>query len=301
MANERTIVDVNLLKEAVAFTLEIHGWRANAKINTDKLNLTTSKSEVGASKKLLRAPELDAIWSAMSLAKCDVLSMAIPSYIRKGTFLVKQANINKVQARLDACNLVMKRDLIPAFRAVFAEAKERSKVKLEPDGMFSEADYPPLEDICRSFNVDWSWVAFSVPDALPKEIRRQEQEKAEKQIGDAAKETMAAFRQGFAGLVEHLLERLKPADPNQKGRGKVLQDRFVESFNEFLTTFDNRNLMNDTALADLVAKAKTVLADESADTLRAKRGDAGLTTTFAELKSAADQLVAEVPVRSIEV
>ena len=82
---------------------------------------------------------------------------------------------------------------------------------------------------------------------------------------EAREMAVESLREEFAGLVEHICERFTlGAD----GQPKKFKNATVESFYEFFQTFRERNVFEDSALSELVDRARSALDGTPANTIR---------------------------------
>ena len=81
----------------------------------------------------------------------------------------------------------------------------------------------------------------------------------------ATEEITALMRQTLYDMVAHLQEKLTPGDD---GKPRILRESAVKNLQEFLSSFDMRNVTDDKDLEEQVAKAKALLSGTSATQLR---------------------------------
>jgi len=156
--------------------------------------------------------------------------------------------------------------LVKAFLAAYPSLCLDAAKRLR--GLYNPADYPPVSDVAREFGFSWQYVSFGVPEQLKgisQEVWEQEREKAAQRMAEASCEIQQVLRESMAKLVQHMAERLK-----EGGDGKPLRfkETTVSNLVEFLTTFDFRNVTDDTELQALVAQARQLLQGVNADDLR---------------------------------
>jgi hypothetical protein len=99
-------------------------------------------------------------------------------------------------------------------------------------------------------------------------IFQEERDKAAQTFQDAAVEARDFMRQTVAELVAHLRDRL---EPDGDGKTKRLHATAVTNLQEFLGTFNVRNVSNDGELATEVDKLRNLLGDTTAEELRDKK------------------------------
>lgn len=170
--------------------------------------------------------------------------------------------------------------------------------------LYKESDYPTVDVLREMFSLEHSWLALSVPDELPEEVRERETKKLRESFESAQEEIRYALRAGFKEMVAHAIERLTVKDGEKP---KVFRETLVTNFRAFFDTFNARNLMEDSELESLVNQAKAVVnglprdASEAADALRSSPDIRATTVTqFAALNAQLDTLVIDKPIRRFD-
>lgn len=109
-------------------------------------------------------------------------------------------------------------------------------------------------------------------------------------LQDAAEEIRTALR---ADMVEKMTAR-------ENGKPKIFRDSSVTRAQDFLDTFQARNLTDDTALAALVEQARALVAGTDPETLRQNTTlRATVKAGFAEIQSAIAPMLTARPRRSV--
>ena len=135
---------------------------------------------------------------------------------------------------------------------------------------------------------------FALKTALPQYLRL-EQEKIEKKFAEAQEQILSALRLAFSELVNHAVDRLK-AVPGEKP--KTFQKTMVENINEFLNTFNFRNMMSDEALEGLVMSASRVMKGITTEKLRESESvRENVAAKFQEIKATLDTMIVNKPSR----
>ena len=261
-----------------------------------------TKKRVTATKTLIKSDALDRLNTFLTEAKQKCLGFSMPSFVRSGMFVVSRAMIEQVEEILQSAVNKMENDLLPDFISDYPARMEDSRdLPVKKGGLgplFDSKDYPEVTNMAERFALKWNWLALTVPEGLPPELRQAETDKLQRQFSDAATEIRNALRVMFAELVEHAVERLKVA-PGEKP--KTFRDSLTGNINQFFETFEAKNIMDDKALAEVVAKAREVLTGVNPDTLRA---DMDVRTTTAarleEIKAALDPMVEEAKSRAFD-
>lgn len=304
MIQTRT-VDLNRFKNAVGFTATFSCWGNSRKANLAKMRASAdnaddnkAKARLKLSKVLIVSAEYEAIKSFLAELRAWVYTRTVPSFFKEGFQLCGLEGIADIERRFKKAIQVDLPTLVDNFLEAYPQQIEEARAALDPAGQFNRADYPGTDEMRRFFAINYNWVAFTVPDQLPPELRQQEQEKLERQFADAGEQIKTALRAGFAELIAHATERLtvQPGD-----KPKVFRDTLVGNISEFIETFNSRNLMNDIDLAQLVNKAKEVLQGVTPQKLRDDEGiKINVAQQFEAIKGTLSTMIVEKPSRKFE-
>lgn len=211
------------------------------------------------SKQLIDSPEYDAIDKYLYTTKQWIKARSVPSFFQEGCFLLREVMVEPVEAYLAERRPGLDA-LISAFQDAYPGQVATARALLEPDGQFNIGDYPATESLPSKFGWTRRWIEFRTPDRLPAAVRAQQIAEMENMWSEAAESVTLALREAFKSLVSHAVEKLTPGPDGKK---KVFRDSLVSNISEFLETFQNRNVTNDTELARLVEKARAVMTGVS--------------------------------------
>jgi hypothetical protein len=313
MSSSINSINAEAFRSAVFFSLSVQRWGNRAKVkNIDRLadylalqkadgSTAPSSVDIGgnmmkATKQLIQSEKLDALNTFLNETKanlCGPFGKANPSKIKDGLFVVSKALVQEFEDTLNAALTEMRDVYLKAFLDDYLPAKERARTLPVKEGglgpIYDEKDYPLSGDLAEMFGLEWQWLALGVPDDLPAALRAQAAEKLEKQFTEAAEEVTMALRVGFQELIAHAAERLTPG---LDGKTKTFRNSLLENIQAFIDVFQDRNIMNDTALAELVNKAQEVLIGIKPDDVR-KNADVRTSTLqqFKALEQSLDQIV----------
>jgi hypothetical protein len=312
MAIKVSSVSLERFKNAVGFTAT-YGckWGNTRKANVARVALDSqeadpqlaaaqekkAKTRLALKKQLIVSPEYDAIKSFYGELRQWVYGRTVPSFFKEGFQLATVAAVDEIETRMKKAATLELPALVEKFLKVYPGQVEEARSVLEPVGQFNPNDYPPLEVLRQSFRIDWFWLSFQVPEALPEALKKQEADKLERTFADAGQQITEALRVGFAELIAHATERLT-VEPGAKP--KVFRESLIGNIQEFIQTFENRNIMQDVELAALVGKAKAILLGVSPQKLRDYASVRQNTLTqFAAIQTTLDGLITERASRRI--
>ena len=281
------------------FSFTRHAWSNRSQGDKGIVNTTADKKRLNLTKRLLTCPELTAINDAMNGVYVWALGRSMQSdAVRKGIYFVKRDMVPIFEDRLTAVVKELNESLIPAFIAAYPAAKEAMKLPAENGGLgdlYVEGDYPAPEQLRRAFSIQWAWLALSVPDELPDEVRTREITKLRESFEQAQEEIKFALRESFQQVVAHAIECLTP---NPDGTPKMFRASSV-NFDGFFETFHAKSMVDDNELIALVDRAREIIRGmpdparlRKSTTLRAQTA-----AQFAEVNHILDDLVSDKPNR----
>jgi hypothetical protein len=301
------LIDANLLKDCCAVMLTRRSWGNKRKASLATVTTSADKRLLKLTKELIdpETPELVAVKRHLAETREWVIGRTMPFLgFKGGIYLAKtqavpiiEAELPKRQARLaelvgELCNRVPDQD--GKMDSPYDRKVREARDKLQE--LFDVRDYPTGAELARVFSIEWNWVAFTVPEGLPPELRQAEAKKLQQRFEEAGEEILIALRSGFKKLVDHAVERLT-VQPGEKK--KVFKDTFIPNIAEFIETFSVRNLTNDAELGVLVEQARNIIAGVDNQALRDDEGlREKVNRQFEQVRAQLDTMIAERPGRS---
>ena len=300
------------VKGAVMLQFQSSAWRISRKANkglirpvSSVVGVRTDKDEkevttrgavdmdlLTINRKIIDSPEYQAVMRYMGDTRDWLTRRSVPSFFTSGCYLFNILMVPDVEAFLKERQDGLKA-VVDKFLVVYPEQIESIRARLAEQ--FNERDYPSEVYMARLFRMRWAWIAFDVPEGLPKEIFEVEKAKAETRWAEAEQEITLALRVAFNGLITHAVEILTPAPD---GKRKRIYPSLVADVTEFVDTFRMRNLTNDTELEALVVKAREILTGVNVDGLRENAGlRVAVEEGFKEIREMLSGLVEDEPIR----
>ena len=286
----------DVMNRCVAFVITFSGIGNHRKVDASKIEVDADKEWIGVSKKLFDSEEWKAIQTLDGKARqfvTDRCALILKNgiYMMPGDF-VEEVNDRLTEFQKERVELVA--DLIRAYDATLAESRKRLR------GLWDQSEFPTREEIRAAFKITWRVISWDTPANLKnvsKAVYEQEQKKAQAAWAEMQEDMRQILRVSMADLVDHLVERLTP---DEKGKKKRFNDSAVEKVQEFLSTFDARNITNDVELKALAAKAKNLIADVDPKTLRESRSTReNVRAGFEKIARTFDTLIVDKPTRAI--
>jgi len=255
---------VDLARKTVCIKVRLSTMGNTRKVSTSQIEADADKDLLRVSKHLVDSAELKAIGRFDGEIRRFLYNICLPFEI--GIHLLPITALETVEHRLRQF-AEDRNQLVAPFIAAYPSLCQAAAKRLR--GLYSPADYPPVEDVTKEFGFSWQYVSFGVPDQLKgisREVWEQEREKAAQRMAEASAEIQQVLRESMAKLVQHMADRLKEG---QDGKPLRFKETTVSNLVEFLTNFEFRNVTDDTELQGLVAQARQLLQGVSADDLRA--------------------------------
>lgn len=247
----------------VLLKVDFRLWGDEIKADKGEMVIDSDKRLLSLRKKLIESKEYEEIKGLTKKIGKKILKIGLPASksFRPGFYRVPLASLADMDTLLIESHgyfLAAVQDFLYAFQ----DAKERASKPKEEGGLgilYNEADYPSLIELESRFSFSWQFLSFALPDSLPDSLAKREQENFLKNLQEGREECMQALRVGFAALIDRATERLQE---RPDGKRLKFQESLTTQLAEFLESFSPRNSIgNDTELAILVAKARSILND----------------------------------------
>lgn len=267
MATPAIAVDLSKTKDCVFITTHFSmGIGRMRQIRNLSVETTADKSLLRHQKQLIDSPELDEIRSQDGYIIRHLNSKSC-SYDKATRFLPK-TELTPVYRAMEAYRTIRRPALVAKFMAVYREleATDFEPLRVALGSEFDRGDYPKADQVEAGF--DFTFTLRPVGEVnlagLPDFIVAMELEKEQRIRLAAVLEWRDTMR--FAGqkAVETLFEALKP---QPDGKRRRLVDSTVENLQEYLNTYNTRDLAGDveyqkTVIEPLKAIMKGVTMDK---------------------------------------
>lgn len=255
-----------VLKQALCLmvTLKLPGMKR--KVSVEQVEAQTDKKLLHVSKTILDSPELKAIESFDGETRAHLDVRKLPcSVIKGGMYLIPVRSFEQVYLWLER-RAELREALVEEFLARYPERVEETKLRL--DTLAEDTNYPAPNVIRKCFEMNFRAITFDTPTKLKEismEIVRKEEEKAREQARAVVEEMRDGARELMHGLVGHLVVCL---EPDVDGKVKRFHKTTVQKLQEALTLFNDKNIVGDTDLAELVQQAHDLVGGVTTETLK---------------------------------
>ena len=255
MVNGQRDPPVDLAANSVMLVLRLGRLGNRRKVSTSMVEVDADPDAVHVGKELLESPELKAVTTEDNALRMWVYARSLPSYgtLRDGVYRLPLALVDQVDEELEAFRqrrqaLIDK--FLDRYPAMVNEAVDRLR------SLYNPMDYPHLDQVAARFSFQYRYLAFGTPDMLSARLLARERSKAAAEVASEVEEIKLALRSSFAELVYHAADRLRVGPDGKK---MVFRDSLVKKLEEFLTYFNQRNIVDDGELAGLVERARAVM------------------------------------------
>jgi hypothetical protein len=286
---EITTVD-NLADKTMFLSLEF-GLFGNFRKADVEAQTDGKQDRFGHTKRLLNSPELDAVRKADTALKMWIdAPHRCWKYGKSGLRIVPLDILNNVY---DMCKKHAETDrpnLVKAAKAVYTQQVLQAKIDLGSE--FNPKDYVSEEAFESEFTFAFKFLTFGTPEklkAISPALYEAEKAKNAEFMKSAADEIVASMRLIFHEQVSSLLDALKP---DADGKPKRLFSSNVTKLQDFITSFDFRNIGNDADLKIEIDKMKLILSGVDTEMIRNSDNlKAALTQQMEEVKASMSAVV----------
>jgi hypothetical protein len=258
--------------KGVLCVLSTSGWSGVKKLSTAEKKMVASAAAGGdavndkwtkTDKALVDPDALKSLGQTRSSARIFLQKLSLP-FPLDGVMFVPLDAVEIADAGLVARAAVLAKQASD-LQYIMPALKGEARRNLGP--LYNDSDYPA--NIQERFALRWTWLNVSAPDGSMQEFApeafKQAQFKFEQTMNAARDMAITALRVEFKEMLDAIVERLSDSGDGKK---KIFRDSLVGNFTEFFETFKSRNVWDDSALADLVEKAKKVVGNVDPATLR---------------------------------
>jgi len=293
---------LELFKDAVLISVvkRIPGNRRKVDLEDVELEVggqayNGEKSELHLGKDLLESVEIKDIRHEFNKFGLYLARRRVPgNFFRAGCYVVKKTRLPEIYAEYQARRAGVKLG-VDAFCGAYDERRAQAKVRL--GNLYREDEYPTEDKFRGAVDLKMLVVELAEPEGIDPAIKAQQAAEAEAEWKDAVNDVRLALRTAMQGFVAHFAERLRPGEDGAK---KVITEKKVARFREFLEFFSDRDITDDAKLAELVGQAKGLLDHADVGLMRQDgMFRAQLNDAFGQMEQAVGALVEEQQSRMI--
>jgi hypothetical protein len=263
-----------LAAKAVCLQATVRALGTRRKVEDPQIETDADRSLIHIGKEILDCPEIEALRQQEGRIRKYLRRTTLPSLVfRRGVSLCPLASLDGVEAALYAFRQE-RQELAGALVAMLpiriGEAQERL------GSWFALSDYPSAARIQAGYELEWRYLAATVPGTLQafrKEVFDREREKIQALYRKEWEYVRQCLRLELNALLEHLIERLTPTT---SGERKVFKSTTVTELLEWIKGFEPRNLTGDEELGETVRRLEGLMAGVDPESLRKSESDRNL-------------------------
>ena len=284
--------------KSVLLVVEFHKLGNTRKVNPNQIEVNADKTMIHVNKTLLDSEEYDAIKTHDGQTRQWLMTRALPSLFKEGVYRVPNTLVVEVDEYLNR-RATEREQLVVVFEMTYNQRVTEALQRL--NGLSNPSDYLSASDAASRFGLSWKYVTFTTPDALKnmKEgLFEREKEKIAQMVAEANEEIRTVLRVQMAALVKRMVTQLTPS---ADGRRKKIYDSLTGNIDDFLSTFNARNIADDGELQKLVTKARDVLKGIDPEILRNEDDTRKVVKEgFDQINKALDTMIVDKPARRFD-
>ena len=283
--------------KTICLVLKIGRFWNVKKADLSHVEIDADKALLRMSKTLLDSPELEAVAKHDREVVSQIRTVAFNSLFKGGVYLVPLTMVETIEKLLTEAHQV-RSALVDTACVKYDQRVNEIQSRLGTE--FNPTDYPSVDRFRASFYIQHSYVTFETPSRLKHisaALFSAEANKAAARLESVAGECEQTMRAGLLQLVDHLADRLEPTDD---GKQKRLSNTTITHLQDFLDTFQLRNVTDDAELDAIVKQARLVLDGVDHKLLKTDGvARQGVLDKLTGIKDLLDPLVIEPGMRAI--
>jgi hypothetical protein len=290
--------NISIQENCLVLSLKMGRPGNKKKVSTALIETEADKDMLSVTKLIFDSPEYKKIKNLEQNISGWLSNTCLPSFFKKGFYLVPLSIFELVMENLKAFQKE-REELIDEFISNYPYRIEEARDKL--GSMFDASNYLPSESIKEKYYWEIKILNFSAPENL-ENISQALYEEEKKRVSDywtmAKEQVDVALAESFKELITYMVDKL---DCDEDGKPKSFRKTGIKKFEDFLESFNCRNIGENKELEKLIDQAKEI----ANGSLSAKdlREDQDLRTYVREglepIKNSIDQMLIDKPKRKI--
>lgn len=214
-----------------------------------------TSEDVSARKRIIRSESSQKMVTLRNSVKALLNKYSHNAVFRPGVYTVPLEYIPTVEEKLKEALVTLeeiRQELREEWPTILADAKERL------GKLFDASDYHSADSAARELNMTYRYMSIShTPDILKQvaaETYQADLNRSKSQIEAELEAFRSHLRSALLQLVKNMRRTLTKPDGEKRRFGKT----FFKNLNEFMETFDARNLSEDGELSKVVSSLRKV-------------------------------------------
>ena len=261
--------------------------------NDNTLALTTNANIkwLKVQKTLIESKELEAIISADAKTYLALKKFCLP--YDTGAYMLPNGLVPEAREMLVKYALERKA-LVDTYCERYAGLCEQARIEL--GDQHNPSDYLPVDRVQAKFRFDWELLTFEVPSKQKLGIYYGEElQKHDNKLKEVAEDIKLLMRETLLDAVKHLTGKLSESTD---GKQKRLHPSALVNIQEFLRTFEFKNITNDSELASVCETIDGMVRGLDVDYLRDNKAfKEELATKMVAVTQSLETLVENTPIR----
>ena len=240
-----------------------------------------TSTELRSRKRLIKSSVLTDMRRLRYTVKRMLQRYSLNSMFRPGVYVVPldyvaQADetLQSVMSQIEGCRARIESE----WPKIIADARTRL------GELFDPSDYGSAAQAAQEFEMSYRYVPIaSTPEILQSVAADTYKADLERSKAETTKE-LEAFRQHLRGTLVKIVDNMRETLSRPDGERRVFGKRFFVKLDDFLGTFDQKNLSDDGALKDVVKQLRKVANGTDVATLKtSEEMQAALDTSLASI------------------
>lgn len=236
-------------------------------VSADEVEVDADKDTIKIRKVIFKSAHFDRIRSFDSGIRKYIRGISFP--YESGMHIIPLRMVERVTLSLQSF-AQDRQILVETFADVYPYLIQEAQPKLRK--LFNEGDYDPQAEVYSAFRMGWQFLRFDEPinlESINGKIFLQEKNKLQTRMNEAYEEARMVLRESCITLISNLRVAL---EPDAYGAPKRFSASTLRNLQEFLETFDLRNVTSDSQLQVFVTQAKSLVEGVDAEGLRTTDG-----------------------------
>ena len=225
-------------------------------------------TDVRARKRLVKSETIRKIRCLAGKQRRMLRMYALNSLFRPGVYVVPLDNVEHVDVRLKQTQeelVTLKQELKEEWSSIIEDGRQRLGKHFDP------SDYRSAEDAAAAYDLSYRYVPIAqTPEVLKSVAADMYAEDVELTRKETEKE-LEQFRQSLRVTLLGIIENMRQTLTKPDGEKRVFGQRFFKRLDNFMATFDSKNLSNDGELKKVVAQLRKVSRGVNVSDLRSMK------------------------------
>jgi hypothetical protein len=286
----------SIMDKAAFLILTINKFGTKRKVSSSDFEIKADKTRIKANKTILVCKETEAIESFDAQTRKWIENHCLP-FEQRGIHMTPLATIDETDAYLIS-RQERREELITSLLHAYPHVKQRDRQSL--GDVFRESDYPSVAEVREAYQMRWRIVVFSTPGQLRsvnRAIFERERAKNAKLWAEAGAMADQFLHKSMAALVTGLIDKLTG---KTGGKNKTIHKTTFANIQEFLSSFQPRNVNNNEELQELAERLKKAVDGVELDDLKKDQGTREyVRAKFEAVKKQLDTMLLDRPTRAI--